>query len=139
MSARWLKWKKGIFFSILKIKMSLICWNWIPFTQDSFSNWSWQGDCTNLYKECSVSSIVVLEKIFKYCQHSYVQISPLGNGRGPAFEKNLILLKSKDVLCQVDLKLARWFWRRRWKWENGQMTDNISGQKSSLKLSALVS
>ena len=31
--------------------------------------------------------LVVLEKIFKYCQHSYVQLSPLGNGRGPAFEK----------------------------------------------------
>ena len=35
----------------------------------------------------------------------YSQLSPLGKGRGHSIEQ--------DVLCQVWLKLAQWFWRRR--------------------------
>ena len=58
----------------------------------------------------------------------------------------------KDVLCQVWLKLAQWFWRRRWKCEkftDRQMDGRTDGrtdrrrttgdQKSSLELSAQVS
>ena len=53
----------------------------------------------------------------------------------------------KDALCQVCLKLAQWFWRRRWKCEkftdrrtNGQMDWRATGyQKISLELSTLMS
>ena len=40
------------------------------------------------------------------------QISPLWEGRGPSIEQIWIPLP-KDALCQVWLKLALWFWRRR--------------------------
>ena len=50
----------------------------------------------------------------------------------------------KDALCQVWLKLAHWFWRRRWKCK--KFTDGRTDrrwttgyQKSSLELSAQVS
>ena len=54
----------------------------------------------------------------------------------------------KDALCQVWLKLAQWFWRRRWKCEKftdrrtDRQTDRrrtTGDQKSSLELSAQVS
>ena len=46
----------------------------------------------------------------------------------------------KDALCKLWLKLAQWFWRRRWKCE--KFTDRwrtTGDQKSSLELSAQVS
>ena len=79
------------------------------------------------------------------------------------FEKSgalhLIKIESpspKDALCQVWLKLAQWFWRRRWKCEKftDRQTDGrtdgwtdrrtdrrwtTGDQKSSLELSAQVS
>ena len=45
---------------------------------------------------------------------SYSKLSPLWNRAGPSL--NLNKLESplpKDALCQVWLKLAQWFWRRR--------------------------
>ena len=36
---------------------------------------------------------------------------------GPSYEQSL-----KDALCQVYLKLAQWFWRRRWKCEKFMTT-----------------
>ena len=38
--------------------------------------------------------------------------SPLEEGSGPSFKQTLIPLP-KNALCQVWLKLAKWFWRRR--------------------------
>ena len=55
---------------------------------------------------------------------------------------------TKDALCQVWLKLAQWFWRRRWKCKKftDRQTDGQTDrrrtkgdQKSSLELSAQVS
>ena len=42
-------------------------------------------------------------------------LSPLGKGCGPSFEQTCIFFTQgpKDALCQVWLKLAQWFWRRR--------------------------
>ena len=51
--------------------------------------------------------------------HYFIIISPLKRA-GPFSGTNLNPLKSpspKDALCQVWLKLAQWFWRRRWKCE----------------------
>ena len=42
--------------------------------------------------------------------------SPLRKGQGPSFEK-LEIPSTKDILCQVWLKLAKWLWRIRWKCE----------------------
>ena len=41
---------------------------------------------------------------------------PLEKG-GALHLNKLESLSSKDALCQVLLKLAQWFWRRRWKCE----------------------
>ena len=55
----------------------------------------------------------------------------------------LVSPSPKDTLCQVWLKLAQWFWRRRWKCEqfpDRQTYGRTTGdQKSSLELSAQVS
>ena len=40
-------------------------------------------------------------------------ISFLGKERGPSFEQLWILFTYMDALCQVWLKLAQWFWSRR--------------------------
>ena len=62
-------------------------------------------------------------------------------GKGVALRLNKLEFPSpKDTLCQVWLKLAQWFWRRRWKCEkftdrqtdgqtNGQTTDDRWSEK----------
>ena len=70
-------------------------------------------------------------------------ISPFG--KGVALHLNKLQSSSpRDTLCQVLLKLAQWFWRRRWKCE--KFTDgrtdrrrSTGDQKSSLELSAPLS
>ena len=42
-----------------------------------------------------------------------MQLSPLWEGRDTSFEKKLESSSPKDALCQVWLKMAHWFWRRR--------------------------
>ena len=72
---------------------------------------------------------------------------PLEKGRALHFNK-LESPSPKNALCQVWLKLAQWFWRRRWKCEKftDRQTDRrtdgrrtTGDQKSSLELSAQVS
>ena len=45
-----------------------------------------------------------------FCRYFF--IIPLGKGQGPSFD-NLESPSPKEALCQVWLKLAQWFWRRR--------------------------
>ena len=45
----------------------------------------------------------------------------------------------KDSLYQVRLKLAQWFWRRRWKYEKLMDRQTAGDQKSLLELSTQVS
>ena len=40
----------------------------------------------------------------------------------------------KDALCQVCLKLAQWFWRKRWKCEKFTDIQTTDNQKSLLEL-----
>ena len=57
--------------------------------------------------------------------HYYFIIFPLGKGGGGALHSNKIKSSPpKDALCQVWLKLAQWFWRRRLKCE--KFTDRWS-------------
>ena len=72
---------------------------------------------------------------------------PLEEGRALHLNK-LESASPKDAFCQVWLKLALWFWRRRWKCEkftDGQTDRRMDrrrttgDQKSSLELSAQVS
>ena len=58
------------------------------------------------------------EKIFKSCQFILLIPDYLPFGKGVALYLNKLEFPSpKDTLCQVWLKLAQWFWRRRWKCE----------------------
>jgi hypothetical protein len=59
-------------------------------------------------------SVVLEKKIFKWPHliFAFFRLSPLWRGPGPLFEQFRIPLP-KDDLCQVWLKLACWFWRRR--------------------------
>ena len=59
-----------------------------------------------------------LEEDFKSCQCNLaiLQLSPLGKGRALYLNK-LESPSPRDTLWQVWLKLAQWFWRRRWKCE----------------------
>ena len=77
---------------------------------------------------------------------------PLGKGKNPYLNK-LESPSPKDALCQVWLKLAQWFWRRRWKCEKFTTTTTTTmtttttttkqqtnfDQKSSFELTAQVS
>ena len=60
---------------------------------------------------------VVLEKIFWFCQcifRYFVIISPWKRA-GSFIWTNLNSHHPRMLLCKVCLKLAQWFWRRRWK------------------------
>jgi hypothetical protein len=46
------------------------------------------------------------------CIFTLLLLPPLGEGQSPSCEQTLIP-PSPDDLCQVWLKLAQWFWRRR--------------------------
>ena len=94
---------------------------WIPFTQGCFVPcWVEIGQ-------------VVLEKIFKFRQcislyHNYVPLE-----KGGALNK-LESPLPKDALCQVWLKLAQWFWRKRlWNFVNvfSLFRNNLPIEKSA--------
>ena len=59
-------------------------------------------------------SQVVLKKIFKFrqCIFAIWLLSPLGKRWVPLVEQTWVFI-IKNALCQVWLKLAKWFWRRR--------------------------
>ena len=57
---------------------------------------------------------------------------PLGKGVTLHLNK-LEFPLPKNALCQVWLKLAQWFWRRRRNWKDGRQ---LGDQKRSLELSA---
>jgi hypothetical protein len=58
--------------------------------------------------------LVLEKKIFKNfeCMFTLSLLSPLGDGQSPSFEQTGNPLPPKDDLCQVCLKLAKWFWKR---------------------------
>ena len=58
----------------------------------------------------TIGQVVVEKKIFEICQciFTFSLSSPLEKGCGPS------LNKPKDALCQVWLKLAQWFLKRRY-------------------------
>jgi hypothetical protein len=55
-----------------------------------------------------------MKKIFKnvQCIFTLLLLSPLGKGLSPSLNK-FESTSSKDDLCQIWLKLAQWFWRKR--------------------------
>ena len=62
----------------------------------------------------------------------YFTIIPPWEGRGTSFEQTWCPLPN-DALCQVCLKLVRWFWRRRWNVKNLR-TDGQTDDRRSKKL-----
>ena len=116
---------------------------WIPFTQGCFVwNWPSSGE-----EDFLISSM--------YLYYPFPNYLPLKKGGALHFNK-LESRSPKDAFWQVWLKLAQWFWRRRWKckkftdrqtegqtyeWTD-ERTDRrrtTEDQKSSLELSAQVS
>ena len=59
-----------------------------------------------------ISSAVLEKKIFKFRQCIFTNYLPLVKGWAHHLNK-LESPSPKDALCQVWLKLAQWFWRRR--------------------------
>ena len=95
------RWKTPL-LSLRELNVSSFQQTWILFTQG-----------------CFVPSLVeigqvVLERIFKFrqCIFAISQLSPLVKGRVPSLNK-FESPSSEDAFCQVWLKLAQWFWRRR--------------------------
>ena len=96
-----------------KDAMCQVGWNWL------WRRWFWRRGFFNL---------INLFLLFR----NYL---PLEKGR--AFHLNKPESPSpKDALCQVWLKLAQWFWRRRWKYEkftdrqtDGRTTDDRWSEK----------
>ena len=61
---------------------------------------------------------VVLQKIFKICQCILLFLNYLPLEKNGAIHLNKLSFPSPyDALYQVWLKLAQWFWRRKWKCE----------------------
>ena len=81
----------------------------LRFEQKSFSMlarncaWKWLVE---------IGPVIQEEKVFKSCQVAISQLFPLGKEHGLHLNK-LEFPLPKDALCQVWLKLAQWFWRRR--------------------------
>ena len=95
------RWKTPL-LSLRELNVSSFQQTWILFTQG-----------------CFVPSLVeigqvVLERMFKFrqCIFAISQLSPLVKGRVPSLNK-FESPSSEDAFCQVWLKLAQWFWRRR--------------------------
>ena len=134
-----IKRRKNKLFTLRELNGSSFTQTWISFTQE----WTVAG-------LVDIGPVVLEKKIFKFCQciillfHNYL---PLETGRAIHLNK-LGATSPKDTLWQVWLKLAQWFWRRRWKCEKftdrrtDRQTDRrrtAGDQKSSLELSAQVS
>ena len=97
-----IKRRKKTIIYFIKLNGSSFKQTWTPFTQG-----------------CFVPSLVeigpvVPQEDFKLCQCIFCTslLSPLG--KGMALQVNWLEPPSpKDAFCQVWLKLAQWFWRRR--------------------------
>ena len=100
--------------SSLLPKMPLVKWHctsfeqtWIPFTKGCF-----------MQSLDEIGPVVQEKKIFKFCPYIFTILYYLLLERDVALHLNkLEFPSSKDTLCQVWLKLAQWFWRRRWKYK----------------------
>ena len=75
----------------------------LPKMRCAMFGWNWT-------RGCGEKDFIFHQYIFAIFVLSI--ISPLGKEQGPSFEKNNEYPSIKDVLCQVWLKLAHWFWRR---------------------------
>ena len=75
------------------------------------------------------------EKILKFTTmyFCYFIIFSLWKRAWPFIWRNGFPL-AKDASCQVWLKLAQWFWRRRWKCE--KFTDRLTDDRQSEKLAS---
>jgi hypothetical protein len=71
-----------------------------------------------------IGLLVLEKKIFKnfQCIFTLLLLSPLGERQSPSYEQFRIP-SPKDDLCQVWLKLAKWFWRRSRKCKSLQTDD----------------
>ena len=88
---------------LIKRRKNLLFTSWTSFEQTTIP----------FTKGCFVPNLV---EMFKFCQCIFAisQLSPLGKGQGPSFEeKKLESSSPNDSLCEVWLKLAQWFLRRR--------------------------
>ena len=99
-------------------RISVICTHFLsPSPKDALCQvcWNWpNGSRENFYNFVNIFSYFVIISLGKWC--------------GPSFEKLQSPLL-KDALCQVWLKLAQWFWRRRCKCEKftgRQMDEKIT-------------
>ena len=93
---------------------------WIPFTQGCF-----------VPSLVEIGSVVLEKKIF----YNFVNVFSLFRNylpleKGGALHLNKLESPSpKDALCQVWMKLAQWFWRRRWKCEKFTTTTTTTTDK----------
>ena len=130
-------WKKGGALYLNKLES--------PSPKDALCKFVWNWLSGSGEEDYLISSMY-----FRY----FVIFSPWKRA-GPSSEQTWIP-STKGCLCQVWLKLAQWFWRRRWKCEkftdgrtDGQTDGQTDGktdrqrttgdQKCSLELSAQVS
>ena len=115
-----------VIISPLKRKGPFIWTNWSPFTQGCFEP-----------RLVQIGPVVLERRVLKVV--NLFLLFP----NYPPFEKGMALhlnklesLPPRDTLCQVWLKLAQLFWRRRWKCEKftDRRTDRqmTGDQKSSL-------
>ena len=93
-----------------------------------------------------IGPVVLEKKIFKISSmyFCYFLFIPTWKRPWPFHLNKLESSSSKDALCQVWLKLAQWFWRRRWKVKSlrtdGRTDRRTTGnEKRSPELSAQVS
>ena len=93
---------------------------WIPFTQGYF-----------VPSLVEIDPVVLEKKIFQICQCISQFRNYLSLEKGEALHLNKIESPSpKDALCPVWLKLAQWFWRRRWKCEKFTTTMTTTTMKT---------
>ena len=114
-----IKRRKKTFLTLLEFIGSSFEETWIPFTQG-----------------CLVPNLVEIGPVvWRRRFFNFVNVFSLFRNYLP-FEKggalHLIKIESpspKDALCQVWLKLAHWFWRRRWKCE--KFTDRQTDRQTT--------
>ena len=95
----------------------------------------------NRHKNAVKQTLVLEKKILKFpkCVFSLFRYYLPLEKSGALHLNKLDSPSPKDALCQVWLKLAQWFWRRRCKCEKFTDRRTTGDQKRSLELSAQVS
>ena len=129
-SWRWSREEKTL-FTLWEFIGSLFEETWIPFTQGCFVPRLLKFGPVLLEKKIFFNFINVFSLFCNY----------LPSEKGEALHLNKLESPSpRDTLCQVWLKLAQWFSRRRWKcekftdkqsdgWTDGQTTDHRWSEK----------